>query len=331
MILRLFKGVLPSKLFLVLLLAILGWAPLFIWDVAVMQNFTLPYFADYFVWVNNLWPWSVATTMLVLTSLQAIYIIQINFKYILIDQRTYMPALIFGLMSVFLVNSPNAIAVLVANLVLLACFDILFANSGLRISVKAMFNIGLLLAFSSMFLWQSVFLIPLLWVLSFVVNQFNIRGLLASAIGFFSIWLLYFYGLYLFSDVAPFVLRLTDLYNEVKVLAELQFTTYIPVLTSSLLLLFGFLVSIFSLGNKKIITRKYYFTLSLSVTFIIVAVILLNRIPIEYLYLMVAPLSFMASGYLLQSKIKWIPDIVLLVFFAGVALFWVNKITGFFL
>ncbi len=328
MIIRLFKGVLPSKLFLILFLAILGWAPLFIWNTAVNQDFTLPYFVNYFIWVNTLWPWSVATTMLVLTSLQAIYIIQINFKYILIDQRTYLPALIFGLMSLFLVTSPNAIALLMTNLVALACFDILFANSGLKISVKAMFNMGLLLALGSMFLWQAAFLIPLFWVLTFVVYQFNIRGLLASVVGFFTIWLLFFYGLYLFSEIDPFVGRVTVLYHNVKFLTDLRFNSLLPVLTSSVLLFLGFLVSLFSLGNKKIITRKFYFSLFLLVTAITVATLLVPRIPFEFLYVVVAPLSFMASGYLLQSRVKWIPDLVLLIFFAGIALFWIDKIRG---
>lgn len=328
MILQLFKGVLPSKLFLILLLGVLGWAPLFMWDVTAEQEFTLIFFTDYFVWVNNLWPYSVSMTMLVLVTLQAIYIIQINFKYILLDQRTYLPALIFGLMSIFIVSSPNAIALLTASLVWLACLDILYANSGLKISVKAMFNIGLLLAFGSMFLWQVAFLIPLFWILSFVLNTVNVRGLLAIIVGFVSIWLIYLYGLFLISGMQPFVEEIAFYKSSVKNLGDNTLLSVIPLATSSLLLLFGFLVSLFSLGNKKIITRKYYFTLSLSIVLVILVTLLLKMLPFVYLYFALVPLTFMASGYLLQTRNKWIHDIVFLIFLTGIVLFWVNKCTN---
>jgi hypothetical protein len=230
-------------------------------------------------------------------------------------------------MSIFIINSPNAIATLTASLVWLACIDILYANSGLRVSVTAMFNIGLLLAFGSMFLWQVVFFIPLFWVLSFVVNQFNIRGLLATIAGFVTIWLIYIYGLFLFFEIQPFIEHITTLFHSVKEMADAKLMGMIPVATSSLLLLFGFLVSLFSLGNKKIITRKYYFTLSLSIVLIVLATLLLKKLPFVYLYFALVPLTFMASGYLLQSRWKWVTDIVFVVFLSGVVLFWIERLT----
>ena len=67
-----------------------------------------------------------------------------------------------------------------------------------------MFKIGLLIALGTLFHWFAVILIPLVWILSFVTNGLNIRGLLISLVGFITFWILFGYGLFLFGDIELF-------------------------------------------------------------------------------------------------------------------------------
>ena len=323
MIIKLFKGALPSKLILVIFISIIGWLPFLVWGSPPEQSFTIEIIAQFVSWISQQWSYSVHFIIFTLASLLSVYIVQFNFKYILIDQRTYIPAIISVLLAVFLTNSTHAISILFLSIIWLACFDILFSQAGMKISVKAMFNTGLIIAVCSLFMWQSVFLIPIIWILSFIINSFNIRGVLSIVVGFATICLLFFYILFYYEITSEFNAALIDLLKWKKTFIELSLRNYIPLMLSMTLIISGLLATLFSLNNKKIITRKYYSAFFLSILVISLGSFAIPQIPLEYLFITTIPLTFITSNYLLQSKLKWVPNILFLFFFLGIALFWI--------
>ncbi|MDD2563711.1 MAG: hypothetical protein PHU27_05800 [Salinivirgaceae bacterium] len=323
MLIRLFKGVLPSKLFLAVLISIVGWLPFFIWETPAEQKFTMEFISNFFVWANLQWCYVTHVTIFLLASVLSIYLVQFNFKYIVIDERTYLPASILILLSIFISKTPNAINILVLSIIWLMCYDILYAQAGFKISVKSMFNAGLLLAIGSLFIWQSIFLIPLIWALSFISNNFNIRGVLSIIVGFFTFWLLLFYGMFYFDIFNEFTENILAQIAWKKQYIGFSILEQIPLLLASVLILIGFLATLIGLSNKKIITRKYYSTFYLSVLLITILTVSIPQIPLEYFFLTTIPLTFVAANYLLQTRLKWIPNIIFALFFMGIALFWI--------
>ncbi len=328
MIIRLFKGVLPSNLLLTIFIAIICWAPVFFVETTVAQEFTLQSLTDAFAWLNAKWEYSTIVVILVLIVVQAMYIIQVNHKHILIEKRSYLPALISTLLYLFFIKSPVIVALLLSNLLWLICIDILFSNSNYVIGIKAMFKIGLLIALGTLFHWFAVILIPLVWILSFVTNGLNIRGLLISLVGFITFWILFGYGLFLFGDIELFFSELLEKMKIIEVPLSVSME-YLPHLVASILTVMGFFATLFTLRSRKIIARKFFTTFFITIIYFIIIVIASIHASTDFLIFIIIPLTYTTSEYLLQSRSKWIPSIAFLTFIAGIALFWANEITGF--
>lgn len=326
MIIRLFKGILPSKLFLIALVAILCWSPIYFFELPNTQTFIIQQFSNIFVELYNILPRSTAAITMLLVVIQSVYITQINHKHILIEQRSYLPALIFTLLTLLFIKSPILISLLLINLVWLTCLDLLYSSAGPRISIKAMFNIGLLVAAGTMFHWLSILLLPVIWILSSITNRFSIRGLVVATIGFVTLSLLMIYTQFLVGDPNTIITNFQFQITQTNITLTPKISDMLPHALTSLLLITSCIKVFFSLRSKKVITRKYYYTLFITII-LALPTILIEKVPIDFLYLTIVPLTFISSEYLLQSKSRWKPSILLMSMLTAVLIFWIVNLT----
>lgn len=319
------KGISLSKLMSVILIGLICWVPFFFSPINISFDYAIPLIRDFLPDYLNSHAYYGNIMVIMLVGIQSLYIIRLNYKYILLNQRTYLPALISTLLSIFFSINQNIIGILTINLFWMFCIDILFNQTGTKLNLKSYFKIGILLAISSFFFWPAAILIPIVWFISFSINSQNLRGLFSVLIGFFVIWLFYFYISYFIDDTTSITAFFSGLINHRDINeTNINLVVFICPL---LFILMGLISTLSSLRKQKIIIRKYYLSFLLFFLIIPIVSIWLYFIPFIFIYLIIVPASFFGTHYLLYSKNKWIKNIVFLIFLGGIAIFWIFKLS----
>lgn len=322
MLLRIFKGIQPFVLFLVLATGMVVWLKAILFPEEATfpfesQNQLLYYLAAKVF--NERLILSVITGFL-LSLLIGILLVRLNTTYFFISRRSYLPALFFLLGTGIFISLQRVNPVLVAGVFLIIAIDRMFGTYKYPKTSFQYFDAGILIGLGSLFYVNLIFYLPILWIGLSILRTFNWREWLVTIIGFLTP---------IFFAIATHYFIVGD---TLELLSDLISSIFEPYhfggFDLSHLLIFSFLgllVLIFSIhmiysfSGKKISSRKY---LSIMLWIFILTGIIYFAVPsasIELIFILFIPLSYLFTHFFISIRSPWIGEILFFLFLAAIA------------
>ncbi len=318
MILKFFKRPLPSVLAAIIVLAVLGWLKSF------LSGEVHPFYFD-----NNQMPlYSLAVSIirgnhlagkifsLSLLIICAIMLIQLNTKHILIKYRSYLPALIFILLSSSFLPLQRLNPALFASFFIILAIDNIFSSYDSANPLHHYFMASFFVALSSLFYAASASLFILIIISIIILRPTGFRGWLVSIIGFITPWILLFFYYYSFNDEIRAIPRILSSLSEINIKTwqsqGVFFTTFYSY--ASLLIIIALTFLIKSLYSQKISTRKHYSIIVWCLIILSAAAFLSPINSVEIAFLLAIPSSFILSNYFTFTRRRIIPEVLFGIF-----------------
>ncbi len=322
--LRKFKGTGPDVIILIFLTSLLVWGNSFFhpglasssgYDVRPM-----PFFAV-LLKLNTFSPAISVLFTFILVLVTAFLLVNFSTSDLFIGERTFLPGLIYVLISGI---SPQQ---QVLNPVLPAAVFLILGSRKIMNSYKvqgtaySFFNAGLLISAGSLFFSSFIWFGLLLIIGIAILRTGNIKEVIISVLGLTTPWFLVLGFLYvagkdisvILSDV-NYNLFLKNDYNP------------IPLLTITGLAIFGIALLISagnilrSIGGRKVKSRKT-FNLFFWIFLIAAGIFLIfHSVSIEIIWVAAIPVSYFLSYYFVFTRKRLLPEIIFTALFLAVAL-----------
>ncbi|MEA3446506.1 MAG: hypothetical protein U9R19_17460 [Bacteroidota bacterium] len=316
MFLNYIKSNRPSYVLLIPIIGIALWVQTFLSDKINIFPFDVTPMPLFYLLEYYLKPLPILYNSLgfVLILAMAFLILRLNEKHEIIVSRSYLPALsLIILQSSFLPLNrlhPGLIATLIFLVVISKLFDSykddsLFSN---------FFDAGFLISLSSLFYFNSIYLMLILWITMVVLGRFSFRFWTLSTIGFIAPHFLAWSYFYASGDLDWFYDLIENNFLLKNSLILLHIGDYVLFLFILILIVIANFKIVPSLRTSKISTRKYLHTLFAIFIIEILMIIFIPSISLEMLSLVSVPVSLLLSYFLINIRNKWIGDIIILVF-----------------
>ncbi len=313
MLLKFFKNNHPYVLFLIPLLSVVLWIPA-LFNVPIdIQSADTGNTTFVFNWVLRLLSFHQKASIifaLILVIIESYILIRLNFKYIFIDNRTYLPAVFLVVFSSVFSSYQILHPMLIGNLFLLFAINKSFLSDDKKNHFKRYYESGLFLGFGALFYPNIYVFIFVIWLTMVILRNFNLREWFLSVIGIATPFVFYLVVLFL-SGKNDEVLN--------KLLAILIAPTYSLSFSVYSLFAVGFLifVTLISLlsgirivGIKKISIRKYYSLFSLFLIYIVALFIFYPSLGYELIIPLSIPLSIVCSVHFTEIRSKLIGEVL---------------------
>lgn len=324
MLLKLFKGTGPGAIVLIALTLIAVWASAFInlhgrfslyFDLDPMPLYGL---VSSVIGTNPL-PGIIFSFFLL--SLMAFLMVNLNTSLFFINERTFLPAIIYillsGLFPQYQLMNP---AVFAAMFLMLAIKRIMeaYRNPG---TAYNFFDAGILIGIGSLFYANLIWFGLLVIVGIALLRTGNIKEILISFIGLMTPWVLTFSFYYI---LGRDLRELSDvfLYNLFGRSSEYVFTpvTIVAIVFAGFITTISIFYLISVMDSRKISSRKT-FLLLLWLFFISVGVYLIfPPVSVEMIWITGIPASYLLAHYFVFVRKKLIPEIFFSVFFVLILL-----------
>ena len=311
----------PYMIFVIPLIAILAWSRTLMLNNNVYINFngTMPFYEPI---INCIPKNSILSSLIAITliTVEAFIIIRLNFQYMFLNVRTYLPAVFFVLICSMYLPLQTLHPILLGNLFFLLAFDKSLTSNKNKNFLSTYFVSGFLLSIGSLFYFNLIFLIPIIWISQIILRGFNLREWFISIVGFATPYFFLVFYYFYFDKL--------DVLN--KILSQnLFFHNNIPSFSIYYLIVFsylGFLILISSLhllsnlNTKKIITRKYFRVLFWLFLLSSILLIILNSVSIEFIVIIALPISFLLANFFVSIKSKFWGEVLFVILFLLIAL-----------
>ena len=227
--------------------------------------------------------------------------------------------------SLFYTGSPDFFGVLMSGTFVLLGINMIFQNTGYKVNILNMFNLGMLLLVAALFFWQVIFVIPIFWVMTFFVNSFNIRSLAVVILGFLVSSLLLLYGLIAFDKLEFFINTIHPLLVDYPSFISYPRSFQIAIMIIGLTLVIGFLSEFFALQRKKIIVRKYFQALNVLFLTSFVIAIFVPFVPLTFSYFGILSVIMGSTNLMLKVRMVRTRNFLFSLFVIGIILFWISR------
>ncbi|MBI9066987.1 MAG: hypothetical protein JEZ09_06820, partial [Salinivirgaceae bacterium] len=261
MLLRVFKSNHPYVIFLIPLLGVLFWAPsLFNVHYNIPQATVINYSYLYkllFGFLENNKTLSVFIG-LVFMIIQSYILIRLNFKFIFIESKTYLPSIIFIIYSSLIIYYQQVHPLLVANFFILLAIDRVFIFDKEKNKFKRYFEGGFLIALGVLFYPNLFYFIILLWLTQILLRTFNWRELTSSIIGIVTPIIIYFAILFLLDSSSIILSDIKLIYLKTPSLPKFSIYSLCAFGVLAFILFISIISSARLVGLKKVSSRKYF-------------------------------------------------------------------------
>jgi hypothetical protein len=315
MLLKFFKRTLPLVLSSVILIGALLWLKSFVSASQVPVQFEtnqMPLYALLHKVVGNnmLISKLIGFAIMLFVSL---YLIQFNSQHILIKNRTYLPALIY----ILLTSSFNVIHGInpasFAGFFLVVTLHHLFTSYDKRMPYHNLFMAGFFVALASLFYLPSTIFLVLVFIAIMVTRPLNLRDWIVTVTGFSTPWFFVFMYHYIFNSNI-FAIN-TLIYETWDSLVQIHPKGIVPIILlaiNSILLLISLFNVFRFLPTQKINIRKFHGILLWFMFFTGVIIAYPPTRSIEMVYIAAIPLSFFFSHFLSFTRNRFWPEFFLI-------------------
>ena len=253
---------------------------------------------------NIIPPFSIASriTGFILLLIIAFLLNHQNTKYIFIPERSYMSAVIYLVIVCGLVTYRGYHPVLPATIFLLVALERMldsFKNENLSYNP---FDAGFLLGLGSLFYFNIIFFIILLWAAIAILRSFNIREwfftLLGVAIPYFLLFSIY-YLVNLKSENIIIALKSNFIFHNALDLSKAQYV-FLGFLALLILIASQYILKI--MPNKKILPRKSYNLFLIEFFIVILLYFSIPSAATELIYIIALPASMLLSHMFVTAR-----------------------------
>jgi hypothetical protein len=319
MLLRKFRETGPDVIILIFIVLLVTWMGAFLhpqmpsdlsFDVKPMPLFNILLRISSF---NPLFSTIVAFLVLLLISL---LLVNFNTSVFFISERTYLPSLIYALLTAFYTHHQVLSPVLPAAVFLILAVRRIMDSYKIQGTAFPFFDAGMLISVGSLFYASFIWFGLLLIVGIAILRTVSIKEILISLLGL-ATPIFIFSGFYYIAGKDMNSLLSAVTYN----LFTKEMHYNIPVVTLVALIVFGIAVLIsvghlLSVLNAKKIKSRKTFILLFWTFFIAVAVeVLFKSVSAEILYLAAVPVSYFLSHYFVFTRKRILPEILFVVLF----------------
>ncbi len=251
---------------------------------------------------------------LILILLMSYLAFRLNEKHLIVETRSYLPALTIIVLQSSLQLMNILHAGLIASVFVLLAIDKLFDSYKDNSSVTNYFDAGFLLSLGSLFYFSTIYLILALWTGIIVMRKFNFRSwaltLLGVIIPYFLVWSYY----YTFGDILTFFNTIEYNISVINKLLSISIADYVLFLFILLLIVIASYKAGTGLQKSKISTRKFMHLLFVFFVFEILITVFVPSADYKMIPLMSIPVTFLLSYYFLKIRSQWFGDIIIVVF-----------------
>ncbi|HYX07670.1 MAG TPA: DUF6427 family protein [Bacteroidales bacterium] len=317
MILRLYKSKQPATIVLIIITGMLAWIRPF-FNAGIQRGFPfdsdpmpLYHLLTMVLWHNHYFRVLFAFIFVILTGF---LLVRLNTRYIIITERTNLPALFYILLSSSIVGLNRLNPVIFGALFLLLAIDRILESYKQEGLSYRYFEAALLLGVGSLFYANLIFFVFILWVALIMLRPFYWREWVFTILGVIIPYLFLFSFFYL-NDVSfsESLQRVTTniLPDHTAFSFKKPYTIFLIYLFFLIVVVSEYMVRHFP--TKKIQARKtfmLFFWLFLSTPAIY---LLVPSTSIELIYILAIPLSFVLSHYFVFAKSKWLPEALFII------------------
>ncbi len=230
------------------------------------------------------------------------YLNHLNTKYIFIEERTYLPSIVYIVITCILLNNKNYYPILPATLFFLMAIERIFDSyKDERLSYNV-FDAGLLIGIASLFYFNIIFFIIFFWSILLIIRKFYWREWLYILMGAFVPYLLLFSFYYLTNRDNEVIFHAIK--DNLIVHSKLFFSK-MQYITGGYLLLLVLLSSqyiIRILPGKKIFARKSFNLFLIAFLISLAVLIIVPSASIEIIFIAGIPMSYLISHYFIRYK-----------------------------
>jgi hypothetical protein len=247
--------------------------------------------------------------------LQGIMIIRINARYVLIQERTFLPAFFFLVISSFFPFLLNFSFFLFGSFFILVMLEIIFSVYKAEPNSFRFFESGLLIGIASLFYAKLIFLLPFLWVVALILRPFYWREWVLPILGLLIPYLMVFSILYL-SDKDSMSL-FVNLFDNLFLHSYSFRLNWTNMVFSGFLLILILIASIYMLKVfqfRKIYIRNYYLSFFWLFVLGLLVFVILSGFEIGMIYILAIPVSFIFSNFFINSRALRGKNVLFLVF-----------------
>lgn len=321
--LKLLKSNHPFVFIIIPFLTALFWAPAIIFGTHEMVPFDkmvdTPLYSLFMSWLGENYFLHKGIAFLLLIS-QAYFLIRLNFKYIFIEVKTYLPAVLFVMLASAFPYFQSLHPFLIANIFLLFALERCFEINKDRHQLKQYFETGILLGIGGLFYFPIALFLLLVWVTQFVLRNFSLREWFSSIIGFLTPTLIYLAILYLNDKHQLLFTFFSEMQSMLPSDIEIRGASIYPLLIVGFLILIALLFDISIIGARKIATRKYFILIFWMLAISFFAKLLLPYFSTAMIYAFAVPASLILTMFFVEMRNRWFSEISFFLLFSSIVL-----------
>ncbi|HBX51619.1 MAG: hypothetical protein A2275_09995 [Bacteroidetes bacterium RIFOXYA12_FULL_35_11] len=313
---KIFNNNNPVVFILMPVLLILVWAKtLYTGSFTVFHSESIP--MPFYEWTNMLTFNNTLASLfagLLLVALQTALVIRLNIKYIIIENRSYLPAFLFILLMGSYVHLQRLHPALCANIFMIWALDKVLASYKTHKALSGIFDASLLISCASLFYLNAAFLIVFIWIGFLIVKSLKPYEFILSLLGFITPYFFVASYYYLTDKITFF----TD-----TLIVNFQIKNTILVWNNYHLILFSFIGLMFlaavlyyvqGVNMKKIAIRRFYLIFILFVPATAAIFVLQASSSVEIFTFLAMPVAYLLSYLLISIRKFWVKEIWLDVF-----------------
>jgi hypothetical protein len=312
MLLRLLKNNrLPGIIFLGFLVA-LAWLRSFIALPAAGEVIAMPLYHLLFGAIEDTKALSLVFSIILYTII-ILLIIRMNVLHFLLDDRSYMPAAFFLMISASWPPALQLNPILAGSPFVLLALLVLIRGDKHSAEPLALFNATLLLALGSLFYLKLLLFIPFLWITASVIRPLKWRGIINPLLVLVLMGLFFVTYYWVIRDELALLPGLLESNLAFSLREFPGFDTPVYLLLGYLFLLI-IIASVHLLGRfqfKKIMVRKLYQVLFILFIYCLLFFVFISGFRAEVLTLTAIPIAYLLSSFFQQKNTGWLHEMVI--------------------
>ncbi len=320
MLLKIYRGIGPGTILLIFVSMLLLWLQALLnpGDHSIYLSHPAPLYALLLDLFEGRPHAGIIFSML-MVMLTAIYLVNFNTRLFFINERTFLPASIYVLLSGFIVNNQVLNPVLPAALLLLMSIDRLIVSYRKPGIAYNLFDASMLIGIAALIHTNIIWYYALIIIGIGLFRSFSFREFLISFSGLLTPFIIMYSYWYLAGrDINGLNNMLTDsLFTEIP---EYSWSLEVIIVSAvNLLISVIALLHLWSIFNtKKVRSRKIFSLLSWMALITLLIYFLVPSSSVGLLFVLLIPLAFILTHYLVMMRNKKIANFVFAIIFLSV-------------
>jgi len=302
------------------ILVLLAWLPSFFHIPAVVHYETWGLYNVFFSWIKEA-PFGGLLVSIAIYAFTMVLLVRLNVVHFLLEERSYMPAAFFVMISATFPPLLQMNPFILSNLFLVGALLALIRGEEHRAEPMALFKATLLLALGSLFYLKILFFVPFLWITAAMIRPLRWRGIANPLIVLIMTGIFLITWYWVFLDDLPQLFTLLE-HNLSFSLREFPGVGLPELISLAYLLLLviissGYLLSRFQF--RKIIIRKLYQVLFILFIYCLLFYVFVSGFRTEMLTMAAIPVSFLLANYFHRRRNHWIHKLMIWVWLLLIA------------